>query len=59
MCPFFVDYATKKSYGTKMPRFGSKDGQNTLFPLPPLSEQKQIIEKVEELLAECEKLQGN
>lgn len=56
MSPFFVDYATTKSYGTKMPRFGTSDGQNVPFPLPPLSEQKLIVEKVEEVLSYCDKL---
>lgn len=56
MSPFFVDYATTKSYGTKMPRFGTSDGQNVPFPLPPLSEQKLIVEKVEEVLSYCNKL---
>jgi len=50
MSPFFVDYANKKSYGTKMPRFSSIDGQNALFSLPPLAEQQCIVNKIEELL---------
>ena len=36
-------------YGCKMPRLGTKDGRNLLFPLPPEKEQKRIINKVTEI----------
>ena len=54
MSPMFVQYANKNSYGTKMPRLGTKAGQLALFPLPPLAEQKRIVERLEELLPLCE-----
>ena len=54
--PFFVDYATSKSYGVKMPRLGTTDGVMALFPLPPLAEQQRIVAKVDELMALCAKL---
>ena len=50
MSPFFVDYATADSYGIKMPRLGSKKGNNALFPIPPLREQQRIVEKIEQLM---------
>lgn len=50
MSPTFLSYANSCSYGTKMPRLGTKAGQFTLFPLPPLDEQKRIVERMEELL---------
>jgi type I restriction enzyme S subunit len=45
MSPYFVDYTIQCSYGVKMPRLGTVDGQNAFFPVPPLSEQKRIVEK--------------
>ena len=54
MSPMFISYATACSYGTKMPRLGTTAGQLALFPLPPLSEQKRIVERLEELLPLCE-----
>ena len=46
MSPYFVDYANKCSYGTKMPRLGTNDGKKALFPLPPIKEQKRIVKKL-------------
>jgi type I restriction enzyme S subunit len=45
MSPYFVGYTIQCSYGVKMPRLGTVDGQNALFPVPPLSEQRKIVEK--------------
>ena len=50
MSPFFVDYTNSDSYGIKMPRLGSKKGNNALFPIPPLREQQRIVEKIEQLM---------
>jgi len=51
MTPFFVEYATQCSYGVKMPRLGTEDGKNALFPLPPLAEQYRIATQVDILLS--------
>ena len=56
MSPMFVKYATRNSYGTKMPRLGTKYGQLALFPLPPLAEQERIVAKLDEILSEIELL---
>ena len=47
--PFFVEYAMSDAYGVKMPRLGSKQGNNALMPIPPLPEQKRIVDHVKQL----------
>jgi type I restriction enzyme S subunit len=54
MSPYFTNYVNKKSYGTKMPRLGTGDAQNSLIPLPPLEEQKRIVDKIEELFSKLD-----
>ena len=49
MSPYFVEYAMKDAYGVKMPRMGSKQGNNALMPIPPKQEQFRIIEKLNKL----------
>lgn len=56
--PTFVDYAIERSYGVKMPRLGTEDGRNALFPLPPLAEQQRIVAKVNELMVLCEEIKA-
>lgn len=56
--PFFVDYATRKSYGVKMPRLGTTDGVMALYPLPPLAEQQRIVNKLDGLMAMCDELEA-
>ena len=46
MSPFFVAYAMAGAYGVKMPRLGSDRGNNALMPVPPLQEQKRIVETI-------------
>lgn len=54
MSPYYLNYVNEKSYGTKMPRLGTKDAQNSLIPLPPIEEQQRIIETVERLFEKLE-----
>ena len=44
--PFFVEYAMSNAYGVKMPRLGSKQGNNALMPIPPLDEQHRIVNQI-------------
>ena len=44
------------TYGVKMPRVGTDTMINLLIPLPPLEEQKRIVDKINSLLPYCDKL---
>lgn len=53
----YIDFTVNNAtYGMKMPRVSTETMVNLLVPLPPLSEQKRIVAKVEELLSLCDKL---
>ena len=54
--PLFFGEIKKYDNGTAQPNLAAKSLEQFLFPLPPLAEQKRIVEKVEELLAVCEGL---
>lgn len=47
MSKYFLNYVTFCSYGAKMPRLGTKDAKNAMIPIPPLEQQKKIVEKIE------------
>ena len=46
----------KTGEGGAQPNISKEKIVNALFPLPPLAEQKRIVEKLEQLLPLCEKL---
>ena len=55
--PDFVDYVTRLGQGTKMPRLRTEDAAVAPFPLPPLAEQHRIVDKVDELMVLCDRLE--
>lgn len=55
----FLKYVNNITYGSKMPRLGTEDGRKSLFPLPPLEEQKRIVAKVDELFKLIDELDNN
>ena len=55
MSPFFVEYAMSDAYGVKMPRLGSKQGNNGLIPIPPREEQTRIVNFINSLEPYIEK----
>ena len=48
----------KKGEGGAQPNISRDKLINHLFPLPPLSEQRRIVTKLEELLQEIDKLKA-
>lgn len=52
--PFFIEYVVANSKGINLPRVSEKTILNTTFPLPPLSEQQHIVERIEELFAKLD-----
>ncbi|MEJ6018317.1 restriction endonuclease subunit S [Aeromonas caviae] len=54
----FLDYVNDVSYGVNMPRLGTNDGLNAPFILAPFAEQKEIVDRLDILLAQVEATQA-
>jgi len=52
---YFIDFVNSSTYGAKMPRANSEWIGNQFIPLPPLPEQKQIVEYIETQSAKIDK----
>ena len=50
-CPYVDAVINAVTYGVKMPRVGTETMTELLVPIPPLSEQKRIVEKLNEVTA--------
>ena len=48
-CPYVDAVINAVTYGVKMPRVGTETMTKLLVPIPPLSEQKRIVEKLNEI----------
>lgn len=55
----FVDYVESQMVGMAYPAISESNLFKGLFPLPPLNEQKHIVEKVEQFMALCDELEKN
>lgn len=54
----YIDiYVNSITHGMNMARLGTESARNICFPLPPLAEQKRIVEKVDKLIALCDDLE--
>ena len=48
---YFLNYTLQCGYGVKMPRLSTTDACNGLIPLPPLAEQKRIVNEIKRLFS--------
>jgi len=54
MSPTFLAYADRCSYGVKMPRLGTPDGKKAVLAVPPINEQKRIVEAIESVFEQLD-----
>ena len=59
MSNFFLGIVNLLTYGVKMPRLGTEDAKKIFLPLPPLTEQKLIVEEIEKIFAQIDLLEQN
>ncbi len=57
-CDFFQQQIQKNASGTTMRYIGIGKIKNLMIPLPPLSEQKRIVERVDSLLGKLEQIKN-
>ena len=54
--PYFIEWGKQHFSGTAgQQRFGTEEFKKTLIPIPPLEEQKQIVNKIHQILNSIEK----
>ena len=52
--PYFLNYTDSCGYGVKMPRLGTNDATKAAIPVPPLEEQRIIVQQVKQWLCSIE-----
>ncbi|MBE9194004.1 restriction endonuclease subunit S [Synechocystis sp. LEGE 06083] len=55
--PYFIEFVEDQMKGVAYPAINDGNFFEGLFPLPPLAEQKRIVEKCDRLMAQCDKLE--
>lgn len=55
----FLNFASARVYGTKMPRLGTKDLKRAIIAVPPVAEQKRIVSRVAELMLDCDEIESS
>lgn len=53
----FRQYANDSTHGMNLPRLGTDKARNALVPLPPCNEQRRVEERLDELMALCDRLE--
>ena len=56
LSPFYTLSIQSKTTGTAVKQLPAKELSKMIIPLPPLAEQKRIVQKLEEILPLCERL---
>ena len=55
--PNFIEYANSSTHGMRMPRMGTDVAKKALISVPPIKEQKAIVQKVNALMGLCDRLE--
>ena len=56
--PYFFDYVRKVASRTTIANVSLKSMRNLVIPFPPLTEQKRIVARVEELFGMCDVIEA-
>ena len=56
---FIQDYFESTYHQVAMPKLSLTNASKTMLPLPPISEQKRIVSKIEELFETLDQIQSN
>lgn len=55
--PYFIEYVESYSKGVAYPAINDKNLQSAIIPIPPLEEQKAIVQKINALMELCDQLE--